>query len=143
MSNPSERPALQVCSVKESDFVYGKAGNLLDPSNDENNTMYGALALNVPGMMAGKARMIKGENRGKDWTYYYNEIIYVTHGRALITAAAPPAWHTSEQHEVGPGDFFYAEPGLRISMEPLSDDEPFEFFYAIPMPPVLQKANMG
>lgn len=118
----SDEPILTVFTATDEDFtVYEQP--------------YGNIQLApplAPPWAGGIARLVKGENKFENWTYWYTEAIYVIRGRGRFTASAPP-FLSAESHEVGPGAFFTIPTSTRISIEALSD-EPFEFFYAVPLP---------
>jgi oxalate decarboxylase/phosphoglucose isomerase-like protein (cupin superfamily) len=85
----------------------------------------------MPGSLAGGlARFVKGKTKLTNWTYWYDEVVYVVSGKGRVTAAAPP-FDSPQTYDVGPGDFFTIVSSTRISFEALTD-EPFVFFYAVP-----------
>jgi len=119
-ADSSESP-LHIFSVGEKDFRMFESPNGKFPV---------AAPMDVPGMSGGIARLVKGENELKDWTYWYPEVVYVTRGKGRVTGAAPP-FNAPKIYDVSSGDFFFIPAGIRIGFEVLSD-EPFEFFFAKP-----------
>ena len=118
----SDEPILKIFKPTDKDF------SLYEQSD---GAIHLAAPLEPP-FVGGLARLVKGESKFENWTYWYSEVIYVIRGRGKFTAAAPP-FLESETYEVGPGAFFSIPTSTRISIEAVSD-EPFEFFYAVPMP---------
>ena len=117
----SGTPILQVMSVNEESF-----GTFESPHGISHSA-----PLALSGWMGGGIqRFEKDKYVLKDWTYWYQEVVYVIRGRGRITASLPP-YTSSESYEVGSGDVFVVAPSTRVSMEALGDDV-FEIFYAVP-----------
>ena len=117
----SATPILQILSAEEESF-----GTFESPHGVSNSA-----PMALSGWMGGGIqRFKKGTYALKDWTYWYQEVVYVIRGRGRITASLPP-YTESESHDLSSGDVFVVAPSTRISIEALGD-EVFEIFYAVP-----------
>jgi hypothetical protein len=114
-------PILEIHSVKDRDF------HIMESPHGTANMA----PVVLPGWMGGGLqRFEKGKYALKDWTYWYHEVMYVTHGRGRITASLPP-YTESQSYEVATGDMFVVAPSTRISIDALGE-EVFEVFFAVP-----------
>lgn len=90
--------------------------------------------VNLPNVTAGFGLLEKGD-AFRNWTYWYEEVVYVVRGRASFTVSLPP-YTSQERNEIKSGDLFYIGKGHKVSIEPIGEEPFLALFVATPNPGV-------